>query len=299
VRDQLQNLLEQRVRQYVSQSRSEIHDCPFIERTKESCTNRGAEILKTTAEGKIMREGKTTDGTEVYYKVHYQYLIKQKNAFLIEERIEERKADFYKGILVEDNEINLDGLEVPQVETNNGARNLEEQVEIEEEVRKSFKYDRLKAVQYAERWWNDYNPAFKSFDVDCTNYISQCLNAGGAPMQGYSNRSKGWWMRNNNWSYSWSVANSMRLYLPGSKVGLRAKEVNSPSQLLPGDVICYDFQGDGRFDHTTIVTAKDAEGMPLVNAHTTNSRRRYWAYEDSTAYTPNIKYKFFTVVDDH
>ena len=38
-------------------------------------------------------------------------------------------------------------------------------------------------------------------------------------------------------------------------------------------------------------------GMPLVNAHTYNSRMRYWAYEDSSAYTPNIKYKFFTIVD--
>jgi hypothetical protein len=299
VREQLQHLLEQRVRQYVSQTRSEIHDCPFIEKTKESCSSRGADILRTTAEGKVIKEGKTAEGTEVFYKVHYQYLIKQKNAFLIEERIEERKAEFYKGILVDDNEINLDELGSPKFETNEVERNQDEQDEIEGDERKSFRYDRMKAVQYAERWWNDYNPAFKSFDVDCTNYISQCLHAGGAPMLGFSNRSKGWWMRNNNWSYSWTVANSLRWYLPNSKMGVRAKEVNSPSQLLPGDVICYDFQGDGRVDHTTIVTAKDAEGMPLVNAHTTNSRRRYWAYEDSTAYTPNIKYKFFTIVDDH
>ena len=299
MREQLQNLLEQRVRQYVSLTRSEIHDCPFIEKTKESCANRGADILRTTAEGKITKEGKTGEGTEVFYKVHYQYLIKQKNSFLIEERIEDRKAEFYKGILVDDNEIDLDSLGSPEIGTNEVERSQDEQDAGEGDERKSFRYDRMKAVQYAERWWNDYNPAFKSFDVDCTNYISQCLHAGGAPMLGFSNRSKGWWMRNNNWSYSWTVANSLRLYLPNSNTGVRAKEVNSPSQLQPGDVICYDFQGDGRFDHTTIVTAKDAEGMPLVNAHTTNSRRRYWAYEDSTAYTPKIKYKFFTVVDDH
>jgi hypothetical protein len=117
-------------------------------------------------------------------------------------------------------------------------------------------------------------------------------------MIGYPGRTKGWWMRSNNWSYSWSVANSLRLYLPRAKTGVRAKEVSEAGQLLPGDVICYDFQGDGRFDHTTIVTAKDANGMPLVNAHTANSRRRYWAYEDSTAYTPNIKYRFLTIADD-
>ncbi|EPR28081.1 putative cytosolic protein [Geobacillus sp. WSUCF1] len=68
-------------------------------------------------------------------------------------------------------------------------------------------------------------------------------------------------------------------------------------QLMAGDVICYDFQGDGRFDHSTIVVAKDQNGMPLVNAHTTNSRMRYWSYEDSSAYTPNIRYKFFHIID--
>ena len=117
-------------------------------------------------------------------------------------------------------------------------------------------------------------------------------------MRGYPGRGNGWWMQNQNWSYSWTVANSLRWYLPNSKIGLRAREVSSPDELLLGDVICYDFEGDGRFNHTTIVTGRDAEGMPLVNAHTFNSRMRYWAYEDSTAYTPNINYKFLTIIDD-
>ncbi|SEN09735.1 Putative amidase domain-containing protein [Mesobacillus persicus] len=299
MREQLQNLLQQRVRQYVSQTRSELHDCPLIEKTKESCARRGAEIVRTTAEGKITGEKENNEGTEVFYTVHFKYLIKQKHEFIIEERVEERKAEFYKGVLVDDEEFDIEILRTPEAESlGERVTDIFERTADESEQRTSFQYDRLKAVQYAERWWNDYNPAYKKFEVDCTNYISQCLHAGGAPMQGYSDRAKGWWMRNNNWSYSWSVANSMRWYLPGSNVGLKAKEVSNPSQLSPGDVICYDFQGDGRFDHTTIVTAKDADGMPLVNAHTTNSRKRYWAYEDSTAYTPDIKYKFFTVVDD-
>jgi len=74
--------------------------------------------------------------------------------------------------------------------------------------------------------------------------------------------------------------------------------VAHPAELKLGDVIFYDFQGNGRFDHSTIVTAKDADGMPLVNAHTTNSRMRYWSYEDSSAYTENIQYTFVTIVDD-
>src|SRR5690606_36122589 len=87
-------------------------------------------------------------------------------------------------------------------------------------------------------------------------------------------------------------------YLPKAKVGVRATVVSDPRELELGDVICYDFQGDGRFDHVTFVTGKDKGGYPLVNAHTANSRLRYWSYEDSTAYTPNIKYKFLHIVDD-
>lgn len=78
---------------------------------------------------------------------------------------------------------------------------------------------------------------------------------------------------------------------------MKGTEVSSPDQLTYGDVICYDFEGDGRWDHTTIVTAKDAYGMPLVNAHTNNSRHRYWSYEDSMAWTENTKYKFFRIGD--
>lgn len=163
--------------------------------------------------------------------------------------------------------------------------------------RLSYQYDRARAVRYAETWWNRHNPVFPSFPVDCTNFVSQCLYAGGAPMTGYPNRARGWWCQNGSWSYSWAVAHSFRWYLSGSCIGLQAVEVAEPEQLMAGDVICYDFQGDGRFDHSTIVVAKDQNGMPLVNAHTTNSRMRYWSYEDSSAYTPNIRYKFFHIID--
>jgi hypothetical protein len=209
----------------------------------------------------------------------------------LEEETEERLAKFYKGALVMDEERIPNEEYEPQPET--AAPVFQE----EGPERLSYQYNRLKAVQYAERWWNSYNPAYKKFENDCTNFISQCLHVGGAPMRGYPNRGNGWWLQQANWSYSWAVANSLRLYLALSKAGLRSKEVSSPDQLLLGDVICYDFEGDGRYNHNTIVTGKDAYGMPLVNAHTYNSRMRYWAYEDSSAYTPNIKYKLFTILD--
>lgn len=156
-------------------------------------------------------------------------------------------------------------------------------------------YDRRKAVQYAERWWNDSNPNFRVFDVDCTNFISQCLLAGGGWMHGKSNREDGWWYSGDSWSFSWAVAHSMRWYLSGAEKSIVGTEVERADQLQLGDVICYDFDGGGRWDHTTIVVAKDTNNMPLVNAHTDNSRHRYWSYADSTAWTPNIVYKFFNI----
>lgn len=208
----------------------------------------------------------------------------------MEEEIEHRKAIFLEQTVIKDEEI------IPSWESERYSIEPMEEMEDAAE-RGGFEYNRLKAVQYAERWWNSYNPAYKKFHVNCTNFISQCLKAGGAPMRGYPNRGQGWWMQNGSWSYSWSVAHSFRMYLGRSKTGLKANEVRNAAELQLGDVICYDFQGDGRFDHTTIVTAKDDYGMPLVNAHTSNSRMRYWSYEDSTAYTPNIQYKFFAIND--
>jgi len=41
-------------------------------------------------------------------------------------------------------------------------------------------YTPLKAVQYANKWWNKRNPKFQSYgSSDCANYVSQCLIAGG------------------------------------------------------------------------------------------------------------------------
>ena len=46
-------------------------------------------------------------------------------------------------------------------------------------------YDRTKAITYAQNWALKSNPAFYHFGGkggDCTNFISQCLLAGGGVM---------------------------------------------------------------------------------------------------------------------
>lgn len=272
--------------EYVANSSS--ISCPKVEMKSALMEKRNAQIVHVKARGYMPFEKLVLENRVVDYNVQWQFFIKQKDRFYIEEEIEQRVAHFNRGKLIEDVEVikKLDEENSPDL-TN---KDTDERI--------PFFYDRLKAVQYAETWWNEYNSAYHIFENDCTNFISQCLRAGGAPMRGASNRSSGWWYSGTTWSYSWAVAHAFTLYLKNSKTGLRARQVASPDQLLLGDVICYDFEGDGRMNHTTIVTGKDAEGMPLVNAHTTNSRLRYWSYEDSTAYTPNIKYQFYTIVDD-
>jgi len=159
------------------------------------------------------------------------------------------------------------------------------------------RYDRVRAYKYAELWWNGFNPAYPAIKGnDCTNFISQVLHVGGMPMVGGKSRGQGWWCRGTtNWSYSWAVAHSLKMALP---TVLKARQVSDPRLLKVGDVICYDWDGDNRWQHNTVVVDFDINGMPLVNAHTVNSHRRYWEYRDSHAYTPNTRYAFYHIPDE-
>ncbi|SDE63647.1 Putative amidase domain-containing protein [Paenibacillus sp. UNCCL117] len=163
-------------------------------------------------------------------------------------------------------------------------------------------YNRRKAAEYADLWWDKGNPDYLTFEVDCTNYVSQCLFAGGAPMNYTNKRESGWWYKGRSgsrelWSFSWAVADSLPFFLLTSRSGTRGEEVSSAGELDLGDVISYDWDGSGRFQHSTIVTAKDPDGMPLVNAHTVSSKHRYWSYTDSYAWTDKTRYRFVKIAD--
>lgn len=247
---------------------------------------RQVEIVRIKMNGHIYRRSFYDGKEEGHYLLHTSFYIREKRGVYLEQCvypykfIREGKLTVHKAI------------KEKQVKTANQSLDFSSE---RSPTQLADHYDRRQAVRYAERWWNEYNPAYKKFTKDCTNYISQCLFAGGAKMHGAPKPELGWWYEGENWSYSWALAHSLRWYLSGASSGLMGEEVDAAEKLLLGDVICYDFEGDGRWDHTTIVVAKDAEGMPLVNAHTNSSRKRYWSYEDSLAWTPNIKYKFFHI----
>lgn len=165
------------------------------------------------------------------------------------------------------------------------------------------RYRRDLVVAYADQWWNKGNPTYEEFDSNCTNYVSQCIFAGDVPMIYTSRRDSGWWYKGRQqgkewWSYSWAVSKALASFLmKPRKQGLRAVEKEYADELELGDIIVYDWNGNTRYQHTTIVTAFDAKGQPLVNANTAAGRHRYWDYQDSYAWTPNTHYRFFHITD--
>lgn len=263
-----------------------IREQKWIERTFTLMKKRDARIVKIR--GKItIYERLNYDGVQEYsYLFHVFFFIQQKDNFYIEERIMP-----YKMISRKDKIYHV------KQQKPFGDFQVEKLFFHKQDAKRRTEhlYNRQEAVRYAERWWNDYNPLYRNFQNNCANFVSQCLQAGGGKMWGSPNRSTGWWYEKDQWSYSWSVAHSLRWFLSGSTLGLKGTEQSSARDLIPGDVICYDFEGDGRWDHIAIVVSKDANDEPLVNAHTRASRKRYWAYEDSLAWTENIQYKFFRI----
>ncbi|GAA0376918.1 amidase domain-containing protein [Bacillus horti] len=302
---------EDRNRQYVSSrlapaiesltSGMEWEDKQRWLRIQDEHKYRGVRLLKSNSKYKVLKVEEDSPLVDITYRVHISWLIEHNGITYTEEWVEDRSCLLKQTqgwAVVNDVRLNKDdGYSLSEIQKL--PSRIHELTTDIKTLRNGSPYDRGKAVQYAELWWNDYNPQFEEFDVDCTNFVSQCMWAGNAPMR-HASREKGWWYKfggSPNWSFSWSVAHALRLYLGSSQSGLRATEVFSADQLEPGDIICYDFDGDGRFQHNTIVVMKDGEGMPLVNAHTTNSRHRYWSYTDSHAWTEQVEYRFFRIVN--
>lgn len=308
----------------------EVHAERLLQRTerlRERDLLRGAIPAGSETKAELMRINESSGEVSVLVKLHVKRRMEQGGQFYLEERLESERL----WLRQEGGEWAV--LQVEPVVSERRPRYVTTRVQNEQEddegeleqkgedlagsapflnyeLMPGFRrwkggipYRRDLAAAYADRWWNEGNPAFELFDVNCTNYVSQCIFAGNAPMNYTGRRESGWWYKGRagsreNWSYSWAVANAMSVYLSAArKSGLRAELVSSADELQLGDVIAYDWGGDGRFQHTTIVTAFDSAGQPLVNANTVPSRHRYWDYRDSYAWTGGTRYRFFHIPD--
>lgn len=153
-------------------------------------------------------------------------------------------------------------------------------------------YDRIAAVRYAFKHWNNPNPDYGNFDEvgiggDCANFVSQCLQAGGWPLDyRESARNEEWWYRrvgsdefdadeDDWWSCSWTIADlNFRYMRANGGQGLNLlRNPRLARTLRLGDTIYYDWEGDGVLNHSAIVTGHNRRGQPLVTYRTLRPRR--------------------------
>lgn len=139
-------------------------------------------------------------------------------------------------------------------------------------------YDRQKAVQYAHKWAYGRNKRYLQFDGlggDCTNFISQCLYAGGMPMN-YKKIFGWYYISANNRAPAWTGAQYLNNFLITNKgVGPSAKRVDITG-IRPGDVIQLSFT-QGLLSHSLFVVETGA--VPdihnvLIATHTDDSDYR-------------------------
>ena len=142
-------------------------------------------------------------------------------------------------------------------------------------------YDRGKAVEYARKWALSANPQFYHFGGiggDCTNFISQCLLAGGGEMNfAYP---YGWYYKSSyDRSPSWtSVAQLNKFLLRTDDSRGPLGKIVSLKEVEIGDIIQLRQNGT-HFNHTVIVSDIVGEEI-LVCAHSNDVKdRRLSSYQ--------------------
>ncbi|MDR1117361.1 MAG: amidase domain-containing protein [Oscillospiraceae bacterium] len=139
-------------------------------------------------------------------------------------------------------------------------------------------YNREAAISYAHKFAFSRNPDFLDFHGiggDCTNFISQCIHAGGAQMN-YT-PDLGWYYRNGyDKAPGWTGVQYLYNFLVSNRSeGPYATETDV-TQILPGDVVQLSFDGQ-TFGHSLFVVAAGKAPRPgniLVATHSQDSDNR-------------------------
>lgn len=135
-------------------------------------------------------------------------------------------------------------------------------------------YNPAATIAYADRWAMSANTGSYVFHngVDCANFVSQCLFAGGLP------QSSTWKPE----SVAWVNCQAQQSYF-GSLYS--APVTASASTVKIGNPVYYDWTGDGHYDHTAICVGTDAAGNPIVDAHTNARYHVSWDMKASARTT--------------
>ncbi|MGU3650286.1 amidase domain-containing protein [Mycolicibacterium sp. A43C] len=175
---------------------------------------------------------------------------------------------------------------------------------------------RRRALEYSEKWAEGFNPAYESLgggDLDCTNFASQVMRAGGFDDVGNGiddwrrGDSDDWYYQNdgaifpgNTSSKTWTLAKEQHNFVTqhsgrGEIVGV----VPTPSRdgldplapskagLLPGDLIYYK-DADGGINHVAVYAGQQTiNGVPtdVINQHSGGIKLHGDWMPDSEEYT--------------
>lgn len=148
-------------------------------------------------------------------------------------------------------------------------------------------YSDSKAVAYAKKWATSQNPLYKNhYNVDCTNFVSQCVKAGGKSMKkpstiptGINETTKYWYSvryddcRTNNIIYRWKESTSFirvtDFFTYWKNKGISTAYYSTKKAAQNGAVIGDVVQlknGDGRWFHSIIITG-GSKGNRTFCAH--------------------------------
>ena len=149
-----------------------------------------------------------------------------------------------------------------------------------------YSYDPEKAVNYAITHYNALtNDTYYVFlNENCANFVSQCVAEGGIPMDEEWYSKKGaesgslLGLFHNNYKFEWDLSDAWSYvqdqydYLYASKyrkatINIKTKSTlrHASRSIAKGDLVYFDSNGDGIFDHTAIIT-DTIHGVPYYTS---------------------------------
>ncbi|MFI7438661.1 amidase domain-containing protein [Nonomuraea indica] len=162
------------------------------------------------------------------------------------------------------------------------------------ETRKtSFAYDYAAMEAYALQYWgpdtSDYNQDFRTYDNDCTNFMSQIVLAGGwtevgaYPINDRTSNSNWWYNSLGTFATTYTWAGAHNWYFFAQQESQRTSHIDNVYKALVTDIIQVDWSPtgapDGTLDHTMIVTDRDPgdDGLAVelyLTYHTSNQKNK-------------------------
>ncbi len=130
-------------------------------------------------------------------------------------------------------------------------------------------YNATAAAEYARRYALNYNKEWYFYvnGGDCANFVSQSLFMGGMPMtarwHSYDGNTYAYLMDND---YVWIRCHDLMYYL----ISIGGERIDNPSasDFEIGDAVFYDWNLDGKINHSAVVT-DIVNGVPKVSCHST------------------------------